>query len=513
METLDAMLRRNLETVPDRVFLIAGDLRLTYAAFGDAVARMAAVLAAQGIGRGDRVGLYLPSTPVMAVAFWACQRIGAVPAPLSAMLRHAEIGRILAGADLAALIAQTETWAYLSQGTVALPPRVLVAGGAPPGALDLDAACAAAEPLLAPVPVRLADTAALFFSSGTTGTPKAIAQSHFALSSSWRDMMVAHAARHGEAVYLCAVPLFTNFGLNVHLNLCLYTGGTLVLHERWDTEAVLTSMRQHQVTHFGGTPTMYVYIVGGYDPARHDLRSLRVCTTGGAPVPQPVIQSFERMSGVRVSQVYGATEVCGQAVMEPQFGPRKPGSAGLPVGSSRVAILGEDGTPLPMGEVGEVVIGGDCLSSGYAGNPQATAEAFGPLGWLSGDLGRLDDDGFLFIMDRKKDVIFAGGHNVYPLEVESTLYRHPAVAVCAVVGVPDPVKGEMPVAVVVRAPGASATAEELRLWCRESLAAYKAPRRVEFIDEMPVEAAKIRKRALVEALRDGTLDQFRTHPS
>ena len=513
METLDAMLRRNLETVPDRTFLITGDQHLTYAGFADQVARMATALAAQGIGRGDRVGLYLPSTPVMAVAFWACQRLGAVPAPLSAMLRHAEIGRILDGADLAALIADTQTWAYLSQGAMSLPPCCLVAGGAAPGAIDLDTACADAEPLLTPAPVRLADTAALFFSSGTTGTPKAIAQSHFALCSSWRDMMVVHGARHGEAVYLCAVPLFTNFGLNVHLNLCLYAGGTLVLHDRWDTEAVLLSMSRHQVTHFGGTPTMYVYIVGGYDTARHDLRSLKFCTTGGAPVPQPVIESFERMSGARVSQVYGATEVCGQAVMEPHFGPRKPGTTGLPVGSSRVVILGEDGQPLPAGEVGEVVIGGDCLSSGYAGNPQATAETFGPQGWLSGDLGLLDEDGFLFIMDRKKDVIFAGGHNVYPLEVESTLYRHPAVAVCAVVGVPDAVKGEMPVAVVVRAPGSTVTAEDLRLWCRESLAAYKAPRRVEFIDEMPVEAAKIRKRALVEALRDGTMDQFRARPS
>lgn len=509
METLDSMLRRNLETVPDNDFLISGSERLTYREFAAAVARMAGAFADQGIRKGDRVGLYLPSKPLMGVAFWACQRIGAVPAPLSAMLRRAELTAILSSCRLNALVADDETWSYLAHGVSGLPKRCFVAGGKVEGTQDLDALSDHATPRTDPAPVQLSDTAALFFTSGTSGTPKAIAQSHFALSSSWRDMMVAHRATHGQATYLCAVPLFTNFGMNVHFNLCLYAGGSLVLHDRWDTQRVLDDIGRHRVTHFGGTPTMFVYLVGEYSDTRHDLRSLALCSTGGAPVPQPVMDEFEKMSGVRVSQVYGATEVCGQAVIEPTLGPRKPGSAGLPVGSSRVRILGEDGRELPAGEVGEVVIGGDCLASGYVDNPEATARDFSPIGWASGDLGRVDEDGFLFVVDRKKDVIIAGGHNIYPLEVESALYRHPAVAVCAVVGAPDPTKGEVPVAVVVKVAGDSSTEEELRLFCRENLAAYKAPRRVEFIDTMPVEAAKIRKRDLVAALTDGTLEQYR----
>jgi long-chain acyl-CoA synthetase len=512
MEVLNRMLARNVRLVPDRTYLVAGDETITYRDFAARCARLAHVMAAEGVCRGDRVGLYLPSTPLMAVAFWACQRLGAVPVPVSAMLRHGELRHLVTKARMAALVADAGTWPYFAEirDEFAGLRTCLVAGGPAQGAIDLDARCAAALDTFADADVDPSDVAAIFFTSGTTGTPKGTAQSHFNQCSSLRDMMVAHGTRYGTETYLCAVPLFTNYGLVVNLNLCMYTGGTLVLHERWDTRRVLEDVSLYRATYFGGTPTMYVYLVNEYDPARHDVSSLRVCTTGGSPVPQPVVVRFEEMSGVRVSQVYGATEVCGQAVMEPTVGLRRPGSAGLPVGSSRIAIVDPaTGTALAPGETGEVVIGGDCVAVGYDGDPEATAAAFGPLGWRSGDVGYLDADGFLFIIDRIKDVILAGGHNIYPLEIETVLYRHPSVAMCAVVGVPDPEKGEIPVAVVVRAPGTADTAEDVRLWCRERLAAYKAPRRVEFIDEMPIEAAKIRKRDLVAAITRGELDRFR----
>lgn len=512
METLSRMLARNVRLVPDRPYLVAGDETVTYRDFAARTARLANVMAAEGVRRGDRVGLYLPSTPLMAVAFWACTRLGAVPVPVSAMLRHAELRHLVAKARMAALVADAGTWPYFAEirGEFAMLRTCLVAGGPARGAVDLEASCATTPDAFADADVDPSDVAAIFFTSGTTGTPKGTAQSHFAQCSSLRDMMVAHRTRYASETYLCAVPLFTNYGLVVNLNLCMYTGGTLVLHERWDTQRVLADIGRHRATYFGGTPTMYVYMVNEHDPARHDLSSLRVCTTGGSPVPQPVVARFEAMSGVRVSQVYGATEVCGQAVMEPTAGIRRPGSAGLPVGSSRIAIVDPaTGAVLPPGETGEVVIGGDCVAIGYDGDPEATAAAFGPLGWRSGDIGHVDQDGFLFIIDRIKDVILTGGHNIYPLEVETVLYRHPAVAMCAVVGVPDAEKGEIPVAVVVRAPGATDTEEEIRQWCRGQLAAYKAPRRVAFVDEMPIEAAKIRKRELVVAITRGDLGRFR----
>lgn len=507
MEILSQMLARNVRLVPERAFIVTDAGTLTYRAFADETARLANVLAARGVGKGDRVGLYLPSTPLMAVGFWACQRLGAVPAPLSAMFRHAELRKIVARTGMKALIADQTTWPYFSEIRAEFPAleHCLVSGGDG----ELDRLVAAASPQFADADCAFDDIACLFFTSGTTGTPKGTAQTHFNVLSTLRDMMVSHRTRYGRETYLCAVPLFTNFGLTVTLNLCLYTGGTIVLHERWDTEKVMADIARHKATYFGGTPTMYVYMVNDHDPARHDLSSLRICITGGSPVPQPVIKRFEELSGVKVAQVYGATETCGQNVIEPTAGLRKPGATGVPVGSSRIHILDDDGRELPAGEIGEVIIGGDCVSKGYYGDPEATAQAFTPLGWKSGDLGYLDADGFLFIVDRKKDVIITGGHNIYPLEVESVLYRHPAVAMCAVVGAPDAEKGEIPVAVVVLNEGATASAEELRRFCRAELAAYKAPRRVEFIDDMPVEAAKIRKRDLIEALKAGSLDRFR----
>ena len=509
METLSAMLARNLDLLPDRDFIVTDGETISYREFGARTAKLANVLSARGIGKGDRVALYLPSNPLMTVGFWACQRIGAIPSPVSAMFRHAELRKVIDKAGMKALIADSSTYAYFSEirDEFSRLEHCLVAGGN--GDDDLDRLMAEAEPQFDDVACAHSDIASLFFTSGTTGTPKGTAQSHFAILSTLRDMMVSHRSRYGREVYLCAVPLFTNFGLTVTLNLCLYAGGTIVLHERWDTQKVLDDISRYRATYFGGTPTMYVYMVNEYDAVRHDLSSLRICTTGGSPVPQPVIRKFEEFSGVKVAQVYGATETCGQNVMEPTAGIRKPGSSGLPVGSSRIVIVDDDLNPLPQGEVGEVVIGGDCVADGYLNDPDATAEAFTALGWKSGDLGYVDEDGFLFIVDRKKDVIITGGHNIYPLEVESALYRHPAVAMCAVVGAPDEEKGEIPVAVVVRAQGADASEEDLRSWCREELSAYKAPRRVEFIDDMPVEAAKIRKRDLVEALREGGLDKYR----
>ena len=509
MEYLSQILARNSRLLPDRPFIVTDTETLTYAQFSARTAQLAHVLQARGLKPGDRVALYLPSTPMMAIAFWACQRLGAVPAPVSAMLRHEELRSIVAKADFRALIADTETWPYFQQirSEFSDLAHCLVAGGG--GQEDLNSLMDAQPEIFDDHVCDPRDIACLFFSSGTTGKSKGIAQPHFSIASTLRDMMVSHRNRFGREVYVCAVPLFTNFGLNVTLNLCLYGGGTIVLHERWNTGRVLADIARYKATYFGGTPTMYVYIVNEIDPQIHDLTSLRVCTTGGSPVPQPVIERFESLSGARVTQVYGATETCGQNVMEPTLGVRKRGAAGLPVGSSRVTVVDDDGHEVPTGEIGEIIIGGDCVAAGYWEDEEATAEAFGPDGWRSGDLGYVDEDGYVFIVDRKKDVIIAGGHNIYPLEIETLLYKHAAIAMCAVVGIPDEAKGEVPVAVIVPADGSTATADELAAYCREHLAAYKVPRRFEFIERMPIEAAKIRKRELVVALKDGTLDKFR----
>ncbi|MDI6028528.1 AMP-binding protein [Corticibacterium sp. UT-5YL-CI-8] len=506
MECLSTILARNVRLVPERPLIITARETITYSEFDARTAKLANLLQVAGVGKGDRVALYLPSDTLMATGFWACQRLGAIPAPISAMFRHAELRKIFAQTGISAIIADSTTWSYFSQIRHEFKDlRFCLIDGSDEFADQMATASAS----FADVECDVHDIACLFFTSGTTGTPKGTAQPHFSITSTLRDMAVSHRNRFASETYVCAVPLFTNFGLNVTLNLCLYCGGTIVLHDRWDTQRVLGDIAKYKATYFGGTPTMYVYIVNEFDPIKHDLTSLRVCTTGGSPVPQPVIQRFEQMSGARVTQVYGSTETCGQNVMEPTLGVRKPGSAGLPVGSSRISIVDDNGQRLSAGQIGEVIIGGDCVAAGYWMDEAATAEAFSDDGWHSGDLGYLDDDGYLFIVDRKKDVIIAGGHNIYPLEIETLLYRHPEVAMCAVVGVPDESKGEVPVAAIVRTPKSCLDAASVDLYLRENLAAYKVPRAVHFIDEMPVEAAKIRKRDLIVAISKGTLEKYR----
>lgn len=508
MECLNEMLARNVRMLPDRPFIIADEETLTYAEFDRRTKKIGSALSACGVKKGDCVGLYLPSGLTMALGFWAAQQIGAVPAPMTAMFRAGEVRAIVEQSAMAAMIVDATTAPIVAPLRADLPSLLVLLNAsddACEGTTPMAPLVAAADPNIERARCDPRDVAALFFTSGTTGAPKGIAQSHFNQYSTLRDMMCAHRTQFGAEIYLCAVPLFTNFGCTVNLNLCLFAGGTIVLHGRWDTRRVLDAIKQHRATYFAGTPTMYVYLVGELDPARDDLSSLRLCTTGGAPVPQVIMQKFEAASGSRVVQVYGATEVLGQVVMEPTVGIRKPGSAGLPVGSSRISILDDDGQILPQGQIGEVAISGDCVSLGYWRDAEATAKSFTSQGWLSGDLGYIDEDGYLFIVDRKKDLIIAGGFNIYPLEVETVFYKHPDVAVCAVVGVADESKGEIPVVVIVRKAGTAAGADELIAFCREHLSAYKSPRRVYFIDEMPVQAGKIRKRDLIDMIGKGQL--------
>ena len=511
MECLNEMLSRNARLLGDRPFIVTDSETISYAEFNRRASRLAHVLASLGVRKGDPVGLYLPSGALLATGYWACQKLGAIPAPMSVMYRDTEIGGIVARTGMRVMLTDATTFPYARLVQQAAPAlqHILRAGGGAEGALDLAPLMAAASDHIDDVPCEPGDTAALFFTSGTTGAPKGAMHSQLSQHSTLRDMFVYNRFRWAREVFLDVLPLFNNFGATCKMNLCIYAGGTLVLHERWDTRAVLDAIREHRVSYIAGTPTMFVYLCNDFDPARDDLSSLRLAVTGGAPVPMGILQQFEAKFGVRLVQIYGATESTGYNTGEPLVGVRKLGSAGTPIGSSTITIVDDDGRALPTGERGEVLIGGDCVGKGYWHDAEASARAFTPAGWLSGDIGYLDDDGYLFIVDRKKDLIISGGYNIYPLEVEDLLYRHPAVAVCALVGAADDVKGEIPVAVIVPKPGHAAgpaLAAELTAYAREHIAAYKAPRRVLFIDQMPQgPSGKILKRELRVRIADGRL--------
>lgn len=499
MQALNEILRRSARLYPNKPYIIDGERVVTYSAFDRQAARLANVLASLGIGKGDPVGLYLPSCPELAIGYYACQKIGAVAAPMSVMYRSSEVESISGRTSMKAMLTDAETFphAAAARGKIGFSQQILRLGGAVDGGLDADALMREAPDRVAEALSDPDDLAALFFTSGTTGAPKGAMQAQRSIFFTLRDMEVYNRFRFAAEVILDVLPIFNNFGATCLMNGTMYNAGTMVMFQRWDTQAVLAAIARHKVTFMAGTPTMFHYMLNAYDPAKHDIASLRLTVTGGAPVAPHLITQFQQATGVPLTQIYGATESSGYITGEPVVGHRKLGSAGLPFGSAVIEIVDDDGNDVPTGDIGEVRISGDMMGVGYWHDSEASKRIFTPKGWLSGDLGYMDEEGYLVIVDRKKDVIISGGYNIYPLEVEDVLYGHAAVALCALVGVPDETKGEIPVAFIVRKEGCHESEQDFIAYCRERVAAYKAPRRVVFLDELPLgPSGKILKREL-----------------
>jgi long-chain acyl-CoA synthetase len=343
---------------------------------------------------------------------------------------------------------------------------------------------AAASPLETVAERSAEDTAVILYTSGTTGTPKGAELTHDNLRRN------ADASRGlfdtGPAdVVLGALPLFHSFGQTCGLNATIAAGGTLTLLPRFDPGRALEIMQRDRVTIFEGVPTMYTAMLHHPDRASYDLSSLRVCASGGAAIPVEVMRGFEEAFGCQVLEGYGLSETSPVASFNHPDRPSRPGSIGTPIAGVEMRVVDEDGRELPPGEVGEIVIRGHNVMKGYWGRPDATAEVMRG-GWFhSGDMGRVDDDGYFYIVDRLKDMIIRGGYNVYPREVEEVLYEHPAVREAAVIGVPDETWGEEVGAAVALKEGARVSADELREHVRRNVAGYKYPRAIWFVDELP----------------------------
>jgi long-chain acyl-CoA synthetase len=308
----------------------------------------------------------------------------------------------------------------------------------------------------------------------------------------------------GKERYLAALPLFHVFGLTVLLHQGIYRAGSLVLVPRFDPKIVLETIRRRKPTVFPGAPTMYIALLNHPLTTDDDLASIRVCVSGAAPLARDVQEKFEKQSGGRLIEGYGLTESSPVAHCNPIWGFRKSGTIGLPLPDTDVRIVGPDNLePLPVGEIGELAIHGPQVMAGYWNRPEETAAVLQD-GWLrTGDLGTMDEDGFFKIMDRKKDMILAGGFNVYPREVEEILFEHPAVVEASVLGVPDEYRGETVKAFIVLRKGWHVSEMQLDRWCRDRLAAYKVPRLYEFRDSLPLSLiGKVLRRKLKEELDD-----------
>ena len=464
----------------DRPAVRLDDLVLTYAQLLDGARRVTALLKSKGVGPGDRVGLVLPNVPPFPVLFYGALAAGAVVVPMNPLLKAREVKYYLEDSGASIVFA----WEAMAEeaGKAAAGVGIDCVPVEADGFLEL---LAQHEPDDEVVARDGDDTVVLLYTSGTTGQPKGAELTHDNLRTNAAVSAETLVELSTEDVVMGCLPLFHCFGLTCGLNASVVAGACLTLIPRFDAKKALEVVGRDKVTVFEGVPTMYAGMLNAEDAESYDVSSLRTCISGGSAMPVEVMKSFEKAFGCIVLEGYGLSETSPVASFNQPDLERKPGSIGVPVRGVEMKLVDDDGTDVPEGEVGEIAIKGENVMKGYWGREDATREAI-PDGWFrSGDMAKQDEDGYFFIVDRKKDLIIRGGYNVYPREVEEALYEHEDVAEVAVVGVPHDELGEEVGAAVALKSGKSVTEDELREFAKERLAAYKYPRHLWIVEELP----------------------------
>ena len=476
---------------PEHVALRLDDLELSYAQLDGASAHIAGLLADKGISPGDRVGIMLPNVPYFAVCYYGVLRAGAVVVPMNVLLKRREVAFYLRDSGAKLLFA----WHGFAEDAQAGADDagaecVLVTPG------EFEHQVGAAKPRVELVDTADTATAVILYTSGTTGTPKGAELTHGNLARN-AEIACGLFGLGADGVTLGALPLFHSFGQTCGLNATIAAGGTLTLIPRFDPRTALEIIQRDRVNVFQGVPTMYGAILHHPEQATVDTSTLQVCVSGGSAMPVELMRGFEEAFGCKVLEGYGLSETSPVASFNHPDRERKPGSIGTPVDGVEMKLVDDEGREVPDGEVGEIVIRGHNVMKGYWNKPEATADSIRD-GWFhSGDMARIDDQGYFFIVDRKKDMIIRGGYNVYPREIEEVLYEHPAVREAAVIGLPHDQYGEEVGAAVALKDGAQVTSEELRDYVKAQVAAYKYPRLVWFVDELPTgPTGKILKREI-----------------
>jgi long-chain acyl-CoA synthetase len=463
-----------------RLAVRQGSLTMTYNELAAACGRAAALLRGAGVQPGDRVALMLPNVLAFPVLFHGGLAAGAVVVPMNPLLKSREVAHYLGDSGARVIFAWEPAAGEAAKGAAEAGAQVLTVTR--PDASDLlDGRAADGDWSRRDG----ADDAVILYTSGTTGRPKGARLTHANLLRN-AEVTVATLLHGGpDDVIMGCLPLFHCFGLTCGLNTALLSGASLSLLPRFDAGQALAMIADEGVTVFEGVPTMYSALLHHPDQATADTSTLRLCVSGGAALPVEVLRSFEEAFGCIILEGYGLSETSPVASFNHPDAERKPGSIGTPIDGVRMRLVGGDGADTPPGEVGEIAIAGHNVMKGYWGKPEATAEAI-PDGWFrTGDLARCDEDGYYYIVDRKKELIIRGGYNVYPREVEEALYEHPAVSEVAVIGIAHESLGEEVGAAVALQAGAQASPEELRAFARDRLAAYKYPRQVWLVDELP----------------------------
>jgi long-chain acyl-CoA synthetase len=505
MLNIATLLRESAKAHPDKPALVLGPATLTYAELHAYAQRLAGSLKSLGVTQGKHVALLLPNVPHFTIAYYAVHYAGGVVVPLNVLLTAGELAYHLEDSDAVTLIA----WEGLFEQAQAAVARVdtckhLVVAkadrtdlSAPEGALNMTALIGGGAPVTDLPNTMPDDTAVILYTSGTTGHPKGAELSQFNMFYNALYVRQSLIPMSERTVALGTLPLFHSFGQTAIQNAVLAAGGTIVLLPRFDPKSALELMVKHGVNLFAGVPTMYFALLHYPEAEQHPVK-LDHCISGGAAMPVEVMKAFDAKYGVSILEGYGLSETSPVASFNVLDRPKKAGSIGLPIWGVEFQLLDlENQVVTKAGEPGEICIQGHNVMKGYYKKPEANEEAFAG-GWFhTGDIAIRDEEGYYFIVDRKKDMIIRGGFNVYPREIEEVLYAHPAIGEAAVIGIPHASHGEEVKAVVAFKPGHSATTEELIAYCKEHLAAYKYPRVVEIRDALPKgPTGKILKREL-----------------
>ena len=467
-------------STPDAPAVRLDDVVLSYAALDAASARVAGLLAAKGVGPGDRVGIMLPNVPQFLVAYYGILRLGAVVVPMNVLLKGRETAFYLKNPGAKVVFAWAAFAEHARTGAAEAGAECIEVE---PGAFEQ--LLAAAEPLAEVVERAESDTAVILYTSGTTGVPKGAELSHYNLAHNC-EAAIGLFGIGATSVTLGSLPLFHSFGQTCAMNATIRAGGCLTLIPRFDPAKALEVIERDGVSVFEGVPTMYGAILNHPNADSTDVSSLKVCACGGASLPVELMRAFEEKFSAMILEGYGLSETSPVASFNHPDMERKAGSIGTPIAGCEMKVIADDGADLAVGEVGEIVIRGENVMKGYWDNPAATADCIDADGWFrTGDMAKMDDDGYFYIVDRKKDLIIRGGYNVYPREIEEVLYEHPAVREAAVIAVPHEELGEEVGAAVALKDGAQASVDELRAFVKEQVAAYKYPRKVWLVDELP----------------------------
>jgi long-chain acyl-CoA synthetase len=524
---LDALLSETASKFPQVTATIFYGAKLTYRDLNEAADAFAGALASLGVQMGDRVAILLPNMPPFVIAYFGTVRLGAIVVQLNPLLAPAELRAELQDSGATVLVTAeplldkatdaardtsvrhlivSSPAAYvplLMRPVVKLRARPKGEVAIPSGVQTHDLEALLHRRRRPPkVDFDPKEQVAVFqYTGGTTGLPKAAMLTHFNLVANAHQINAwVYRLKDGEEVFLCVLPFFHSYGMTVGMNLAIVKAGTMVLLPRFDPAEAAKAIAQHKVTLFPGVPSMYAAVAHSAERGHIDISSVKVCVSGGAPLPIEVHERFVKATGAKLVEGYGLSEASPVTHCNPVWdGENRIGTIGLPLPDTdcKIVDLETGEKELPLGEAGELVIKGPQVMKGYWNRPDETAQTLRG-GWLyTGDIAVMDSDGYFRIVDRKKDLVIVGGFNVYPREVEEVLYQHPKVLEAAVVGVHHPLRGEMLKAFVVLKEGEAATETELIAFCRDRLASYKVPREIEFVRELPKSAVgKILRREL-----------------